>query len=594
MKRTLSLLAAAIFAVGAAFASGRIDLKEEYVQAHLTANGELYVTYKLGYDTSSSATTVDSRDFDFNISYGIVGGNDTYTATMSSSGTMLPAGAGSKYKIWYIAGEGGTAPAYTSPAIPGLQGDNDVWYRVCVSNTLHNGAAPTGSDDLTTTMATHYAYAAYRDVGCAFSQTPWQYNISGVATPGLGYVTARLTYAHNKSTLGSGASTLTAAIGADGAFSFGVPAVGNGANVMTMTWKVELLDGNGDVLVCKDYLGDSVHTETIADVSRVTYTWTGNGDGRSWADGNNWSQDVESCLGYPGVKNSYYWDTIIFNTDADVDLGGKKYGIRDGGGTFITSAGIHVTLRNGTIDVNDAAFTFGANGTTVTFDSVVLNSGGGTFTLGIASGATLCFSGTSTGVWKWKPTKENVNFIVRDGTTTTRYDSPTIKTTTFTTISNAVWSISNSSVGNGTGYVTYFRDGPNRQAQLKIASSYWIDLRYTYDIIIPKGGHATHCIEAGYLNSDSNAGTFRVDVTDYESDARVPLVKFTNTNSTYKNYNNTRAPSQISGGTLLVKAMANGRDVTSRRHAKLVWDTATQTIYYQQDKVQRQTFFIVQ
>ncbi len=594
MKRTLSLLAAAIFAAGAALASGRIDLKEEYMQAHLTANGELLVTYKLGYDTSSSATTVDSRDFDFNISYGIVGGSDTYTATMSSSGTMLPAGAGSSYKIWYIAGNGGTVPGYTSPAIPGLQGDNDVWYRVCVSNTLHNGAAPTGSDDLTTTMATHYAYAAYRDVGCAFSQTPWQYNVSGVATPGLGYVTARLTYAHNTSTLGASASTLTAAIGADGAFSFGVPAVGNGANAMTMTWKVELLDGNGDALVCKDYLGDSVHTETIVDKSRVTYTWTGNGDGRSWADGNNWSQDVDNCLGYPGVKNSYYWDTIIFNTDADVDLGGKKYGIRDGGGTFITSAGIHVTLRNGTIDVNDAAFTFGANGTTVTFDAVVLNSGGGTFNLGIASGATLCFSGTSTSTWKWKPTKENVNFIVKDGTTTTRYDSPTIKTTTFTTISNAVWSITSSNVGNGTGYVTYFRDGPNRQAQLKIASSYYIDLRYTYDIIIPKGGHATHSIEAGYLNSDSNVGTFKVDVTDYESDARVPLVKFTNTNSTYKNYNNTRAPSQISGGKLVVQAMANGRDVTAKRNARLVWDTATQTIYYQQDKVQRQTMVILQ
>ena len=93
MKRTLPLLAAAILAAGTAFASGRIDLKEAYMQAHLTANGELYVTYKLGYDTSSSATTVDSRNFDFNISYGVVGGSDTYTATMSRSGTMLPAGA---------------------------------------------------------------------------------------------------------------------------------------------------------------------------------------------------------------------------------------------------------------------------------------------------------------------------------------------------------------------------------------------------------------------------------------------------------------------------------------------------------------------
>ena len=147
-----ALLAVIAFAAGAAMGSGRIDLEESYMQARLTASGELYVMYKLGYDTSSTATTVDSRDFDFNISYGIVGGADTYTATMSSSGTLLPAGAGSSYQVWYIAGDGGTAPGYTSPAIPGLQSGDEVWYQVCVSNTLHNGNAPTGENDMTTTM----------------------------------------------------------------------------------------------------------------------------------------------------------------------------------------------------------------------------------------------------------------------------------------------------------------------------------------------------------------------------------------------------------------------------------------------------------
>lgn len=120
------------------------------MQAHLTSGGELYVTYKLGYDTSSSATTIDSREFDFNISYGIVGGSDTYTATMSSSGTLLPAGAGSSYKVWYIAGDDGTVPGYTSPAIPGLQSGVDDYLDdtpvPLVTFTTSSDASKTGND----------------------------------------------------------------------------------------------------------------------------------------------------------------------------------------------------------------------------------------------------------------------------------------------------------------------------------------------------------------------------------------------------------------------------------------------------------------
>ena len=604
-----AFLILAAFAAGAAFASGRIDLKEEYVQAHLTANGELLVTYKLGYDTSSSATTVDSRNFDFNISYGIIGGSDTYTATMSSSGTMLPAGAGSSYKIWYIAGDDGTVPGYTSPAIPGLQGDSDVWYRVCVSNTLHNGAAPTGSDDLTTTMATHYIYAAYDDVRCTFSQTPWQYNIAGAVTPGFGYVSARLTYAHNKSTLGSGASTLTAAIAPDGTFSFGVPAVGNGANVMTLTWKAEFLDGNGDVLVFNNYLGESVHTETIADKSRVTYTWTGNGDGRSWADGNNWSQDVESCLGYPGVMNGYYWDTIVFNTDADVDLGGATYGIRNNGDNLSFGPGINVTLRNGLLNLSYGSYTLGANGTTLTFDRFAVMVG--TLTdnnycnVGFAAGTTVNFVGNSTSDMVWMPNAANLTFTFRDGTIKTRYStSGNIQgqNTSRTLITNAIWQTTAGDVSKGTAYITTFLDGPDRQAQLVCSAG--IDLRRFYVIRIPAEGHADATIKAATLMDDTNIGAFVVYVDDYLDDAPVPLVKFTTTNSTYKKNNDTRMTKQLNNDKIQLFARTGDpatpfhdpsyKDVKAKRNARLVWDTATQTLYYQQDKVKRQTMIIVQ
>ena len=606
-----AVLAFAALAASEAIASGRIDLKESYMQAQLTASGELYVTYKLGYDTSSSATTVDSREFDFNISYGIVGGTDTYTATMSSSGTLLPAGAGSSYKVWYIAGDGGTAPGYTSPAIPGLQSGDEVWYRVCVSNTLHNGAAPVGDNDLTTTMAVHYAYTAYRDVGCVFSQTPWQYNVSGVATPGMGYVSARLTYAHNTSTLGSNASTMTTEVGADGAFSFGIPAVGNGANAMTMTWKVELLDANDVALLCKDYLGTSLHTETIVDASRVTYTWTGNGDGRSWADGNNWTQNVDSCLGYPGVKNSYYWDTIIFNTDADVDLGGKTYGIRDGGGNLTFGANINVTLRNGLLDLNNGTYTLGASGTTLTFDRFAVMRGTLSDsqypTVDFAAGTTMKFVGTSTSDMNWKPTQNNVNFIFQDGTIKMRYSTDTTiysQNASRTLITNAIWQTTAGNISKGTAFITTFLDGPDRQAQFVCSGS--IDLRRYYVIRIPKGGHSDATIKASTLSSDTNVGAFIVYVDDYLDDDLVPLVKFTTTDSTNKNNNNSRMTTQLSnaktgiafyvrtGDTATPTDTSTYKDVMAKRNAQLVWSNTDQTLYYKQDKVMRQTIIFLQ
>ena len=609
MKGSLSLFAAAALVAGAAVGSGRLDLEEGYMQAHLTSGGELYVTYKLGYDTSSSASTIDSREFDFNISYGIVGGSDTYTATMSSSGTLLPAGAGSSYKVWYIAGDDGTVPGYTSPAIPGLQSGDDVWYQVCVSNTACNGSAPTGANDLTTTMAVHYSNAAYRDVGCVFSQTPWQYNVSGAATPGMGFVSARLTYAHNTTSLDTGASTVTTGIGDDGAFSFEVPAVGNGANAMTMTWKVELLDGEGGALLCKDYLGNSLHAETIVDTGRVTYTWTGNGDGRSWADGNNWSQNVDSCLGYPGVKNSYYWSQIVFNTDADVDLGGKTYGIRDGGGNLIFGKNINVTLRNGLLDLNDnTTYTLGASGTTLSFDrfAVVRGSVSDTSypTVDFAAGTTMKFVGTSTSDMYWKPTKDNVNFIFQDGTIKMRYStSGTIcnQSGSRTLITNAVWQTTAGDVSKGTAFITTFLDGPDRQAQLVCSAA--IDLRRDYVIRIPAEGHSDATIKAATLSSDANVGSFIVYVDDYLDGTPVPLVAFTTNNDTYKSNNNSRMTTQLNDGKITLSARTGDpatpldessyEDVTEARKAQLVWDNATQTLYYKQDKVSRPTIFFL-
>ena len=85
---------------------------------------------------------------------------------------------------------------------------------------------------------------------------------------------------------------------------------------------------------------------------------------------------------------------------------------------------------------------------------------------------------------------------------------------------------------------------------------------------------------------------------DYLDDVPVPLVKFTATNNTAKNNNDTRITSQLNGNYIRLYARTGTddgyKDVTEDRNARLVWDSTAQTLYYQQDKVKLQTIFIVE
>ena len=78
---------------------------------------------------------------------------------------------------------------------------------------------------------------------------------------------------------------------------------------------------------------------------------------------------------------------------------------------------------------------------------------------------------------------------------------------------------------------------------------------------------------------------------DYLGDVPVPLVKFTATNNTAKNNNDTRITSQLNGNYIRLYARTGTddgyKDVTEERNARLVWDSTAQTLYYQQDKVER-------
>ena len=205
----------------------------------------------------------------------------------------------------------------------------------------------------------------------------------------------------------------------------------------------------------------------------------------------------------------------------------------------------------------------------------------------------------------WKPTKDNVKFIFQDGTIKMRYSTSTTiysQSGSRTLVTNAVWQTTAGDVSKGTAFITTFLDGPDRQAQFVCSAA--IDLRRYYVIRIPAGGHSDATIKAATLMDDTNVGAFIVYVDDYLSDARVPLVKFTTTNSSYKNNNNTRMTTQLNNSkiTLYVRTgdpttpmqADSYKDVAAKRHAKLEWDNATQTLYYKQDKVLRQTIIFLQ
>ena len=437
-----------------------------------------------------------------------------------------------------------------------------------------------------------------------FTPIPMEFILSGSVTPGLGTTTVTVEWSLNNAESFDNSATYTFAVGDDGAFSTNIPHAAlsdvltwrvTAANtVTTPTWGEQTFDGLAPVsetTVCRDW-------------GRVTYTWTGLGGDNLWTNVLNWSGtnmtfDTPECYGYPGLRFSYYWDTVIFTNDAVVDLCGGTYGLRDldddsGEKANIRfSPNIKVTFRNGAIDLNDSPYLLGSNGTTITFDSCkttryVNESHFADF----AAGSTTIFTGSITSLMRYRPTKENTKVIFRDGTISTLYSTDSqIKTTTTVDITNAVWHIERHPTETadtynpraGFGNVVTFRDGPDRQARLTTASYLYIDLRDTYDIVIPSAGLPEATIEAGYIRDDTNVGTFKVDVSQYAKKARIPLVKFTNTVASNQANNNTRVTTQLGNGSLTLQAIDRGKDVTQKRNAQLVWDNATQTIYYTQD-----------
>ena len=115
----------------------------------------------------------------------------------------------------------------------------------------------------------------------------------------------------------------------------------------------------------------------------------------------------------------------------------------------------------------------------------------------------------------------------------------------------------------------------------------------------PASGHSDATIKAATLSSDANVGSFIVYVDDYLDDTPVPLVTFTTSSDASKANNDTRMIQQLDNNKITLSARAGDpatpldessyKDVMAERNARLVWDSATQTLYYKQDRGPRPT-----
>ena len=374
----------------------------------------------------------------------------------------------------------------------------------------------------------------------------------------------------------------------------------------TLTYNVEVEYEDGTTKKYSDPatgVYDLVKTRLKVDTSKVIYTWTGEGDGTSWTDELNWTgnRDDVDTVGYPGTHDGSYYRTLF--TIADdvecIDLKGGTYGFVDDGGMFI-AANKTVKFKNGRFrftsgnvsrtkaDLSGSSSDYiGSNGGTLIFEKVTLRACGdsgaesGYLPVMPRTGATIVFEGTYTDNWDYYPksAQTGTQFIIRDGelTLTRNLHSSANGSQNDVVISNAKWYVNSASTKTLTPFKSLtFRDGANRQAQFVNAGD--LKLLGTYNFTLPEKPYSTPYYTLRLLAS-ADAGTIKVDVTNYKGGGIVPLIKFTGT----LNANTKTAMNTITTTASKLNVTANGVDVKAARNAKLVWDEAKKTLYFQQD-----------
>jgi hypothetical protein len=597
MKRTVSLLAAAVVLI-AGTAWGKLRTYGEITGHSVDEYGRVSVSYSFLYYKSSSSDANTARNFTFTLQYGIDGGT-TYSTNLYTRTGWVP-----KYNdssAW-VEGHG------TSDPIPGFELGDRVKFTLVFTCSYAS---------LSQTDGPHYVQtSAFKEVTPGWDNISKEFVISGSFFPGTGIDKVRVTYELNASSLGAASPVTTNSVGADGAFDVRIP-FGNYSD--TLAWSLEALDPDGDALY-EDADGNTVFTIVRKEHAYVEYTWTGLGSDNGWANYTNWSPSVTSCYGYPGVASgypvspSYHTSSMRVTNSATINLGGGSFRIWDGDGENVPLRGMVfdnagdgemvVTISNGTLRCvyEEDPQMVGAAGTTLVFDKALLSiswddAGTQPTHLYFAPGATIVFSGGVNQNWYYNPTPKGAlatTFIVRDGQMSSRCANNTGLPSGHTAIiSNAVWTITGAShtVPSTVAETCVFRDGPDRQARLVLSSA--IGLLGTYDIAIPKDGHAAPTITAAsLLTASGNSCVFKIDVTDFAEKGSFPLVRLTSANTATDN--GTIVSDRLQAGTLALQAYADGENVTKWRNARLEWDAATQTIYYTQDHYRNGTFLFLQ
>ena len=352
----------------------------------------------------------------------------------------------------------------------------------------------------------------------------------------------------------------------------------------------------------------------VSTVMGAEYVWTGAaGDGK-WITPGNWEVKVDDGSGevsweaattYPGQKQSdvaYDYDpsTVSFTNSVELVVLSDAEGVKKT--YYFTqkqpikfSENITVKFKNGTfsnlIDHKDDRFLIGAKGTTLIFENFNFNPitvSGSSVTA--VQGSKVAAVKSSILIFEGQNNDQTFRFVgdnaftlyVRNGSLKTKDTSSPGQITLW--ISNAVWTVSNASAG--VAKISYFSDAPfgsvgYKESQVVCNSGNALALNNTFDIIIPFSGRSKPYLKCARLQGSEHLKSkveFKIDVTNWNKGGEnnmIPLVEFTTDQSD-------NVAEKLKYTTLV--AIANGRDVTKRRNARLEWNKAKKTLYYVQDK----------
>lgn len=436
--------------------------------------------------------------------------------------------------------------------------------------------------------------------------------VSGEYDTTKGITKIVIRYSINDESLAN-ALTKEATLNSDGTYRCEIPAE-YASDVIT--WEIIVYAGDESGVKYRDP-GTGLMTQS--DFMRdgyITFTWTGNGNDDKWDNFNNWSWDpypTSTGGGYPGRFGYGYYVTIAtFTKNADVDLNGGEYYLKDGNRGFVMSEGITVKLKNGTLgfqphnDGNPVTLNLGKKNSTLHLKDVEMPYNNEEiydktkdrykeYDVMLVADSTVIVEGNQEYIWRFYPGNARTKFKVANGIMQMKHRKKQPGADSEVEISNAVWVLSTciqtaegfpiESCQYGLAMKTIFRDGPDRQAQLMFrethtsGSYYNLKLVGTYDFKLPASPYDTPYLIAGGL-STGDACTISVDVSDLEGRARVPLMEFKTVDSNVTTAMNT----MVNNPDKLV-VTANGKNVKTHQRARLEWDSQTKTLYYVQDPI---------